>query len=119
MLKSNVAAYLVKDSPPTEITRAIHLVLQGDQYYSSKVQEIIVNSAKDNDNISKEVSITATQKEVLLLLCNQYSTNEIAEKLEMARNTVNRHRQELLDRTRAKNLAGLVIYALRHKIIDL
>ena len=119
MLKSNVAAYLVKDSPPTEITRAIQLVLQGDQYYSSKVQEIIVNSAKDNDNISKEVAITATQKEVLVLLCNQYSTNEIVEQLKIARNTVNRHRQELLDRTQAKNLAGLVIYALKHKIIHL
>ena len=119
MLKSNVAAYLVKDSPPTEITRAIQLVLQGDQYYSSKVQEIIVNSAKDNDSIAKEFAITATQREVLILLCKQYSTNEIVEKLNIARNTVNRHRQELLDRTQAKNLAGLVIYALKHKIIQL
>jgi DNA-binding CsgD family transcriptional regulator len=78
-----------------------------------------VNSAKDNDNIGKEVAITAMQKEVLVLLCNQYSTNEIVEKLNIARNTVNRHRQELLDRTQAKNLAGLVIYALKHKIIQL
>ncbi len=55
--------------------------------------------------------------EVLQLVCKQYTTNEIAELLFISPRTVDGHRNSLLTKTASKNLAGLVVYAIQHKLV--
>mgnify|MGYP000117895352 CR=1 FL=1 len=59
------------------------------------------------------------EKEILELICNQYTTNEIAEKLFISPRTVEGHRNNLLLKTESKNVAGLVIYGIQKKLIEL
>jgi DNA-binding NarL/FixJ family response regulator len=119
--KSGAKGYLLKDATQQEIDKAINMVLNGDEYYSPKVQLILASVYKDYESqvtpSKLGVELTQKQKEVLRLLCKQYSSEEIAEELHISVFTVRRHRQDLLDRTMSTNLAGLVIYAIEQGII--
>ncbi len=57
--------------------------------------------------------------EVLELICKQYTTKDIADKMFLSPRTVDSHRNNLLLKTDSKNVAGLVIYALKNKLINL
>ena len=52
------------------------------------------------------------------MICEQHTTDEIAEKLFLSPKTVNGHRNSLLEKTGAKNVAGLVIYAIKSGITE-
>ena len=60
--------------------------------------------------------LTTREKEILELVCQELTTTEIAEKLFLSVRTVDGHRNNLLEKTGARNTAGLVIYALRHDL---
>lgn len=122
MIESNVSGYILKDGKMTEITKALDLVLDNQTYFSPKVQELILHGYQDLINGKKTPKksdgfiITKSQKQVLKLLCKQYSNTEIANELKVSELTVRRHRQDLLERTNSKNLVGLIIYAIENNI---
>ena len=58
------------------------------------------------------------EKEILYLICKEYTSKEIAESLYLSEKTVDWHRLNLLQKTHSKNIAGLVLFALRCGIID-
>lgn len=120
--KNGAKGYLLKDAPIQEISKAINMVLCNEEYYSSKVQTILASVYRDNDKelpkLYSNIELTNAQKRVLVLLCQQKSTDEIALELTISVHTVNRHRHDLLERTNSDNLAGLVIYAIEHKLIE-
>jgi len=123
MCKSGVKGYLLKDANSREITKAMSMILNSEDYYSPRVQSILATVYRDFDHtlpeFNQELQITKAQTDVLKLLCKQYSSEEIATELNISAKTVHRHRQDLLDRTESINLAGLVIYAAEHGIISL
>lgn len=65
---------------------------------------------------SKSISFGKRQLEIIRLLCEEYSNDEIAEKLHISRRTVENHRLIIMKKIDAKNLAGLVVYAVQHDI---
>lgn len=73
---------------------------------------------KKGVSLQKE-ELTNREKEVLAMICQEMSTEEIARLLFVSSLTVNNHRRNILLKTRAKNIAGLVFYALRHEIYKL
>ena len=72
-----------------------------------------IKSRFDKNNLSTR------EREVLELICEQLTTNEIADKLYISPRTVEGHRNNLLLKTEAKNIAGLVVYAIENGIVDL
>ncbi|MFN7775032.1 response regulator transcription factor [Flavobacterium sp.] len=63
--------------------------------------------------------LTNREREVLQLLCQQFNTQEIADKLFISPRTVEGHRNNLLLKTESRNIAGLVVYAIQNKIVTL
>lgn len=63
--------------------------------------------------------LTEREKEVLELICKQHSSAEIGEMMNLSARTVDGHRNNLLLKTNSKNMAGLVIFAIQNKIINL
>lgn len=119
MCKAGIKGYLLKDTEPAEMYKAIRMVLNGEEYYAAKVQAVLTHVLREREKGANSKSeITDTQKKVLRYLCNQMSTDEIAAEMGISSNTVNKHRQELLERTDSINLAGLVLYAVKNKIIE-
>jgi DNA-binding CsgD family transcriptional regulator len=64
------------------------------------------------------VELTQREKEILKLVVDEYSNNEIAEALSISVRTVNAHKGNLIEKTGAKNVVGLIMYALRNGIAN-
>jgi DNA-binding NarL/FixJ family response regulator len=122
MISIGAASYLVKNTTPAEMIKTINEVYQKGIHYNEQVlkilQEGITSGAvKQNKTLFDEDYLTNREKEVLLLICRQLNTHEIADKLFISPRTVEGHRNNLLLKTESKNVAGLVVYAIQNKII--
>ena len=67
----------------------------------------------NNEDLSKR------EIEVLKLICDEYTSQEIADKLFISKRTVEGHRQKVIDKIGAKNTVGLVVYAITNKLYTL
>ena len=122
MIDVGACAYLVKNSAPQEVIHTIRQVYFNGFYYDKLVMESIRSnkrSAKSKaDKASKDGElITDREKQILELICRQYTSQEIADELFISKRTVEVHRKNLLDKTRSKNIAGLVVYALKNELV--
>lgn len=120
MIKIGASSYLLKNASPAEMISTINQVFENGFYYNETVFEII-----NRQNISNfkpksqyiDITLTAREREVLELICQQMSTAEIAERLFISSRTVEGHRNNLLLKTEAKNVAGLVVFAIQNNIV--
>jgi DNA-binding NarL/FixJ family response regulator len=122
MLGNGAAAYLLKNTDRDEIQEAINTVLRGEQYYSRDVSESLfrqlLQKSKTPQFEDGTYPITEREKEILILICKEFSNREIAEQLFISSRTVEGHRNRLLHKTNSKNTAGLVAYAMKHRVWD-
>jgi len=124
MLKAGAVGYLLKNSTEHEIKKGIQSVKSGMHYYSPEVMQTVMNTLatpvtkKKKSKFDPVVPLTEREKEVLVLVIKEFSNQEIADKLFISKRTVDAHKRNLLEKTGAKNVAGLVIYALNNNIID-
>ena len=124
MISIGAVAYLAKNSTPKLMLHTITEVAKKGFYYNEQVlnfiSEGLLNPNEDNKKSSFDTAyFTKREMEVLQLVCKQYTTNEIAELLFISPRTVDGHRNNLLTKTASKNLAGLVVYAIQHKLVRL
>jgi DNA-binding NarL/FixJ family response regulator len=124
MISIGAVAYLAKNSTPKLMLITINEVAEKGFYYDEQVMKFIHEGLLNNDDQVKKSNFDTTyftkrEKEVLSLICEQFTTNEIAEKLFISPRTVDGHRNNLLLKTESKNLAGLVVYAIQNKLVNL
>lgn len=121
LLEIGAKGYLLKDAGAEEMILAIKKVYGGDTYYSSHVTNVLIKHLTKGTKPSEtgdRVKLTNRETEILKLIAEEFSNPEIAEKLFISIRTVDTHRRNLLDKLDAKNTAGLVRYALKHKLVD-
>ncbi len=125
MLKAGAVGYLLKNSSEEEIKQGIISVNSGLPFYSPEVLQTVMNSLavplapkKKKSKFDISITLSEREKEVLVLVIKEFSNQEIADQLYISKRTVDAHKRNLLEKTGAKNVAGLVIYALNHNIID-
>lgn len=122
MLGVGAASYLVKDTKADEVYTTIKQVHEKGFYYNDKLLRILHENSQ-NQNFKKSALdkrlISEREKEVLDLICKQYTTKEIADKLVLSSRTVDRHRDSLLAKTDSRNVAGLVAFAIQNSIVSL
>lgn len=122
MVQLGACSFLKKNTPPQELIHTINEVSVKGFYYNTLIMDALHEnlSAPIKKTLSQfdENYISKREKEVLELICKQYSTSEIAEKLFLSPRTVEGHRNNLLLKTESKNTAGLVVYAIQNQIID-
>jgi len=116
VLKRGANGYLLKDSHPAEMIKAIKTVFKGDIYLSEELPNIFEKSPTRKSRYFNPV-ITSREHDVLNEICNEKSNHEIAETLLISHNTVETHRANLLLKIGAKNTAGLVRWALENNIV--
>jgi DNA-binding NarL/FixJ family response regulator len=117
MLEAGASGYLVKDCDKTEIKEAIERVYQKEQYYcrhtGNKLMQVMARNAKKQGNKNTAPSLSDKEKEIIELICQQYTTKEIGEKLFMSPRTVEGYRLKILEKLEAKNTVGIVIAAIK------
>ncbi|WP_320814325.1 response regulator transcription factor [Flavobacterium sp.] len=123
MINVGASSYLVKNATPQEMLNTIKEVANKGFYYNETVMKVIhkniISATKNTKSILDDDFLTAREKEVLELICKQFSTPEIAEKLFISPRTVEGHRNNLLLKTQSRNVAGLVVYAIQNKIMTI
>jgi DNA-binding NarL/FixJ family response regulator len=119
MIKLGVSAFIPKNANKKSLITAIESVYEHGIYFSKSDQEMLIqfmgsNSKRSVFNNNEELS--NREIEVLKLICNEYTSQEIADKLFISKRTVEGHRQKVIDKIGAKNTVGLVIYAIANKL---
>ena len=117
ILEAGASGYLVKDCDKAEIKDAIEKVYNKEQYYcrhtGNKLMQVMARNAKKNDKKNTVLSLSDKEKEIVQLICKQYTTKEIGEQLFMSPRTVEGYRLKILEKLEAKNTAGIVIAAIK------
>lgn len=120
MIALGANGYILKKSDKHELVGAIKKVLDGQDHYSEEVYQTIIGSIagrKPKERLTLEADLSDREKEVLLLIANEHSNQEIADKLYISIRTVETHKRNLLDKTGCKNIAGLVMYAVERNLV--
>lgn len=124
MLQAGASGYVLKNCDKMELFRAIQTVKSGETYFSQSVSLEIMNEMTKMKMAKKAapyspVVLTKRELEVLSLIVKDLSNREIAQQLHISVRTVETHKQNLLAKTEANNVAGLVVYAVKHKLVDI
>lgn len=117
MIQAGASGYIMKSSGTIELREAIDTIMDGKHYFSDEATKSIMMDLVRNKGITKSdepVSITDREVEILELIVKEFTNQEIADKLFISPRTVDAHRRNLLQKTGARNTAGLVRYALTH-----
>ncbi|PQJ69170.1 response regulator transcription factor [Polaribacter butkevichii] len=124
MIDVGASSYLLKNTSPKMVIHTINEVSKKGFYYDEKVlkiihENIISSSGKRIKSDLDKKLLSKREIDVLELICDQYTTAEIADKLFISPRTVEGHRNNLLLKTQSKNVAGLVIYGIQKKLIEI
>jgi DNA-binding NarL/FixJ family response regulator len=117
MIEAGASGFLLKKTSTEELEKAIDLVLSDESYFSEEFMNSINKYMKPKQ---KDTSIVLTdrEKEVLELICKGFSNAEIAKKLGVSTRTIDGFRAKLFEKTGAKNAPNLVMFAIKHGLID-
>lgn len=117
MIESGAYGYLLKDIDKDELVEAIRTVKSGQKYLCKRLSKKLIDKALgiyQKETFSPK--LTKREIEILSLICDEYSSQEIADKLFISFHTVESHRANLINKAGVKNTAGLVRWAVENHL---
>jgi DNA-binding NarL/FixJ family response regulator len=120
MVNAGVKGFVLKNSDIKEVKAAMDMVYEGGSFFSSELLQNLVNSLKSAPK-SKEfhTELSEREMEILILICQGLSNQEIGDKLFISKRTVDKHRANILEKSESKNTAQLVVYAIKNRFVEL
>jgi DNA-binding NarL/FixJ family response regulator len=121
MIQAGASGYIMKSAGRSELKEAVNAIMQGKHYFSDEATNSIMMDlvkGKGKSSGHEPVHITDRELEILELIVKEHTNQEIGEKLFISSRTVDAHRRNLLQKTGARNTAGLVKFAFQHNIIS-
>jgi DNA-binding NarL/FixJ family response regulator len=122
LMDCGAAGYLLKSTDPAEIKKAILEVMRTGFYLNPFVNKVLIKKnysrQKFNPSLSTEILVTDREKEVLTLVCMEFTAAEIAQKMDISSRTVEAIKDRMMERFGVKNSVGLVFYAMKNQLID-
>ncbi len=121
MIDVGVKGFILKTSGSSDIEQGIKDVMLGKSYFSNEIlKEIILQIGRKTTTLDNKLpNLSERELEILKQISVGATTDEIARTLGISSKTVKTHRSNLLEKTACKNTPGMMLYALRNKIIDL
>jgi DNA-binding NarL/FixJ family response regulator len=110
---SGAAAYLRKDASEFELASAVHSVMTTGSYISTDVAKLLMEAGEG----SAEDVLTPRQIEILTLLAKGKTSKQIGFALGLSSKTIDVHRMRIMERLGIRDLASLVVYAMRKGLI--
>ena len=117
MINAGAKGFILKNSGIQDVETAIHNVVSGNNYFSQEILNRLLNGIRKKSKTKKSDELTEREEEVLFHICKGLSNQEIADTLYLSKRTVDKHRENLLAKTNSKNTAGLVMYAVKNRIV--
>lgn len=131
MVSLGVKGFLLKNSDISQVRDAIYTVEEGGSYFSQELLFNLVSNLKSTvqidsnqtddevDNSDENEPLSQRELQILLLICQGLSNVEIADKLFISKRTVDKHRANILAKTRCKNTANLVVYSIKNQLVEI
>lgn len=117
LIRNNVDGYVPKNAEKEELLSAIRTIVKGEKYFSPEIKKAYTD-AMFADKKEKEIALTGREKEVLKLIAEEFTTQEIADKLFLSKHTIESYRKNLISKLNVKNLAGLTKHAIKMGLLD-
>lgn len=112
LIQNNVDGFLSKNADSDELLEAVKMILKGGKYFSEAVKQEYLKSVFNKEKETLEM-LTSREKDVLKLIAEEYTTQEIADKLFLSKHTIESYRKTLILKLKVRNLAGLTRYAVK------
>lgn len=120
MLQAGARGYLLKNSTREDVLTAIRAVEAGGYYFcrstNLRLAQLLAHSGMALFRDDEESLLTDTEKKIVALICRECSSKQIAEELNLSTKTVENYRLKIAEKTGAVNVAGVVVYAIKHGI---
>jgi DNA-binding NarL/FixJ family response regulator len=124
MMEMGANAYLTKTTDPDEIYKAILTCMNDDFYFNQLVNNAVMGKLMQKKNVrhhyGHNVPITFSEKElkILQLLGEDKTTEDISKIIFLSPRTIETIRQNMKNKVGAKTIGGLIMYGMRHKMIE-
>ena len=117
-VKAGAQGYILKNAPPEELLNAIRDVSRGAISFQPAIAHQIIDGLSKSERVdTQEEPLTARETEVLVMIANGLSNDDIAEKLTISKRTVNVHINNIMGKLHLANRAQAAIYAVRKGLI--
>ena len=118
MLKAGAKGYLLKDVEKKILEKALNEVINNGYYHTKDISNLLINTLNEDYKDSKAL-LKEREVEFIKHVCTQLTYKEIAAKMFLSPKTIDGYRDALFFKLQVKNRIGLVIYAIKNKIIKL
>lgn len=118
MLRLGARGYLLKDIHPNIFEKAVEDVLAKGFYFSDRITNTILDSIDKKEDV-KELRLKEREMEFLRLACTERTYKEIAEDMFLSPKTIDGYREVLFDKLEVRSRVGMVLYAIKHKLIEM
>ncbi len=117
LIRNNVDGYVPKNAEKEELLEAIRTIVKGEKYFSSEIKQAYTHAMFETKK-QAEINLTEREKEVLKLIAEENTTQEIADQLFLSKHTIESYRKNLISKLQVKNLAGLTKHAIKMGLLD-
>jgi DNA-binding NarL/FixJ family response regulator len=122
--ENGINGYLCKDDSFNEIPNAIDQVMKNQFYMNDRYSSLLLKSLKNQKGLSFELDkiecgFTLFELEILNLISKEKTNKEIASILNRSTRSIEKHKSNMMDKADVKNSVGLIMYAVKNKIITL
>ncbi len=118
MIEAGVQGFVIKKANKNELYTAIKTVNEGGNYFSQEILQKLALQSVKNNQFNKE-QLTIREMEIIQLICQGKTTNEIAEKLFISVKTVETHRANTYKKAQVRNLAELIVWAVKNNYFSI
>jgi len=123
-LRGGIMSYIKKDCSLVEISEAVNETASGKKFFCGKILETINKANLNPDELDAgaltcdPLVMTERENEIIVLIAEGYTNDQIADLLFLSKHTVNTHRKNILHKLGVKNTAGIVMYAVKTQLIS-
>lgn len=123
-LRAGVTSYVKKDCSFPEILDAVKSTNQGNRFFCGQILESIQQANLNVDDLDPDaftcdpVLISKRESEIIVLIAEGKTNQQIADQLFLSAHTVNTHRKNIMSKLGVKNTAGIVMYAVKTNLIS-
>ncbi len=122
ILQAEAEGYILKNTGKNELINAITRLMDNGTFYSSEVLNTLLSQTLSRNKIvalPEKHKLTSRELEILKLICDELTTADISKKLFISPRTVDTHRKNIIEKSGAKTIVGLIKYAFENNIIQL
>ena len=123
-LRSGIMSYVKKDCELSEIVNAVLETQKGNKFFCGQILETIQKAQIDVNDLGFDsfscdaVVLSERENEIIVLIAEGFTNNQIAEELFLSNHTITTHRKNIMAKLGVKNTAGIVMYAVKTNLVS-